>query len=168
MTATFNEQVVNFDDSKIQLTNATLSGFTQSGNAYTFNITPTAEGEVQILIPQLVTQDLAKNFNEEGKLIRYYDTTSPTVNVSSTMVGSIHLPGEEIPFTWSATDNNLAGDAQLSYSIDGGSTWIAIGTYPITPSEYVWIAPDVDSSNIYFKIVTADEAGNNASAQVGL
>jgi hypothetical protein len=167
VTATFNEQVVNFDDSKIQLTNATLSGFTQSGNAYTFNITPTAEGEVQILIPQLVTQDLAENFNEEGKLLRYYDTTSPTVNVSSTMVGSIHLPGEEIPFTWSATDNNLAGDVQLSYSIDGGSTWIAIGTYPITPSEYVWIAPDVDSSNIYFKIVTADEAGNNSSAQVG-
>lgn len=167
ITATFSEQVIDFDQSMIQLTNGVLSNFTQNANAYTFNVAPSAEGEVQIIIPQKVTHDGAGNSNEESKLTLHYDYTPPSIGISSTLVESIHLPGEEIPFFWSILDANRAESVQLSYSIDGGTTWIDLGILPATPSEYNWTAPNVDSDDIHFKIVGKDKAGNESSAQVG-
>ncbi len=167
VTATFNEEVIDFNSAKVQLTNGTLTNFTQSGNTYTFDVSPITEGEVQILVPPFVVQDLAGNLNLEGRLILQYDVTSPTVGISSPGVGRIYLPGEAISFNWSATDENLADNVELYYSLDGGVTWINLGTYPTTPAGYSWIAPNVDSSDIVFQIVTTDEAGNSSSAQVG-
>jgi hypothetical protein len=62
-TVTFSEAVTGFSVSSITATNGTISGFTSAGNAYSFSVTPTANGAVSVSVAANVAQDAAGNGN---------------------------------------------------------------------------------------------------------
>ncbi|MBV6624129.1 MAG: DUF4114 domain-containing protein, partial [Rivularia sp. (in: Bacteria)] len=80
VTATFTEAVNNFDSSDITLTNATVDNFVESGNNYSFDVTPSSSGKVTIDINSDVATDNAGNNNIAAtQLTREADLTLPTV-----------------------------------------------------------------------------------------
>ncbi len=81
VTATFSEAVSGFDESDIQVTNGTASNFLRTDytyTIYTFDITPTGQGEVDISIPQGGSVDAASNENEVSNTLSLtYDSVAP-------------------------------------------------------------------------------------------
>lgn len=79
VTATFSESVSGFALSDLLLTNGTASGLSGSGSAYTFTITPTAQGTLSVSVPADIASDAADNNNLASTgLSRIYDNTAPT------------------------------------------------------------------------------------------
>jgi hypothetical protein len=60
---TFSENVADFSSADVTLSNATLSNFSGSGAAYSFNVTPAAEGIVTIDTAAGAAYDAAGNPN---------------------------------------------------------------------------------------------------------
>ncbi|MBV6626409.1 MAG: hypothetical protein KI793_26320, partial [Rivularia sp. (in: Bacteria)] len=80
VTAEFSELVNDFDISDITLNNATVDNFVESGNNYSFDVTPSSSGKVTIDINSDVATDNAGNNNIAAtQLTREADLTSPTV-----------------------------------------------------------------------------------------
>ena len=65
MTVIFSEGVFNFTSSDVSVTNGTInmSSFSGSGTTYSFNVIPTANGQVTVNIAAGVAQDAAGNPN---------------------------------------------------------------------------------------------------------
>ncbi|NRB40126.1 MAG: hypothetical protein HRU20_16950 [Pseudomonadales bacterium] len=82
VTFTFSEVVNNFTVEDITLGNATASAFKQNGNSYTALITPTADGEVSIVVKANVLTDASGNGNVASGIEKsQYDATAPMVNI---------------------------------------------------------------------------------------
>ena len=80
-----NEPVSGFDTSDVVLQNATLSTITTTDSlTFTLQVTPNAEGEVRITIPQGAVSNPYGYTNDEVLTYRVvYDTVSPSVRISS-------------------------------------------------------------------------------------
>ena len=61
VTVQFSEVVGGFDASDVRVTNGTVSGFGGAGSTYTFTLTPTAAGSVQVVIGDGAAFDAAGN-----------------------------------------------------------------------------------------------------------
>ncbi|MFC2152743.1 beta strand repeat-containing protein, partial [Bacteroidota bacterium] len=85
VTITFNEQVQNFTAGDVSVTNGTPSNLSTGDNiTFTVDITPAGEGDVDVIVPAGVAQDLAGNSNEVSNQISLeYDITSPTVIITT-------------------------------------------------------------------------------------
>jgi len=85
VTATFTEVVTGLLDTEIVVANGTVSNFVDvSGDVYTFDVTPTADGAVTVDIPVDVAEDAATNLNTVSNQIgTTYDTTGPGVTLTS-------------------------------------------------------------------------------------
>jgi hypothetical protein len=84
MTAQFSEVVTGFVASDITVGNGTVGGFSGSGDTYTFDVTPTADGEVTVEIPADVVEDAAGNGNTAASQVSItYDATAPMAALSS-------------------------------------------------------------------------------------
>ncbi|MEG4634804.1 DUF4347 domain-containing protein, partial [Microcoleus sp. AR_TQ3_B6] len=82
VTATFSENVTGFSSSGINVTNGTVSGFTGSGTTYTFTVTPNADGNVTVNVPEATATDTASNNNTAAtQLIRTADVTAPAASL---------------------------------------------------------------------------------------
>ncbi|REE00464.1 Ig-like domain-containing protein [Marinoscillum furvescens] len=85
MTVTFSEDVTGFVLDDVTVTNGTKSNFAAvSGSEYTFDVVPSAEGDVTTAIAAAVARDLNGNANEaSNSLIINYDITAPTVAIEN-------------------------------------------------------------------------------------
>jgi hypothetical protein len=83
-TITFNSNVIGFTESDILVTNAVLSNFTaDSGAVYSVLVTPSADGEVTLNIPQGAATDLALNANTIAEPFSIvFDATGPTLTIN--------------------------------------------------------------------------------------
>ena len=63
MTATFNEPVAGFALADIEVANGVAGNFSGNGAAYTFDVTPTAAGEVTVDFAANVAEDAENNGN---------------------------------------------------------------------------------------------------------
>ncbi|WP_231505954.1 Ig-like domain-containing protein, partial [Planktothrix serta] len=83
VTATFSEDVTGFVDTDITVANATVGNFvTVDAKTYTFDVTPTADGNVTVDIPAAkATNTLGNNNAAATQLIRAADLTAPTVTL---------------------------------------------------------------------------------------
>ncbi len=82
VTATFSETVTGFTASDINVTNGTVSNFSGSDAIYTFDVTPTAAGTVNVNIPAGAAQDTAGNPNTPAvTLSRTYDAEAFTTGL---------------------------------------------------------------------------------------
>jgi ABC-type uncharacterized transport system permease subunit len=79
VTVTFSESVTGFTASDILAVNGTVSNFAGSGAAYTFDLTPSANGLVTANIAAGMASDAAGNGNRAAaQFSRTYDTTAIT------------------------------------------------------------------------------------------
>jgi hypothetical protein len=128
-TISFSESVTNFVISDLTVSNGTTSGFSGSGNTYTVNVIPSAQGAVTIDIAADVAQDAATNGNTAAiQLSRTYDTVSPSspslsinsgANYTSSTASTLTLSADGSPDQMYIT--NTAGCAS-------GGSWEAYAT----------------------------------------
>lgn len=74
-TLNFSENVTGFDVSDLTITNGVATNFTGSGKTYSFDVTPTAGGNVNV---KLLT-DVTVEGNEATEISVIYDNIAPTV-----------------------------------------------------------------------------------------
>jgi hypothetical protein len=122
---TFSEGVTGFETDDIAVTNGTVMGFSGSGTSYTFNVTPSANGPVQVNLAINIAQDAAGNGN----------IASPSFSISYlplTLTGFAALSSSVCtgsPLSFSATVSNA--DGPYSYTLTNGPnsvTGTATGT----------------------------------------
>jgi hypothetical protein len=80
-----SEVSTDFDASDVTPTNATVNGFTGSGDTYSFTLTPTGQGLFSAVVNATTCTDALGNANSASNtLSRTYDTVGPGVALSST------------------------------------------------------------------------------------
>ena len=73
VTATFSENVTGFDNTDITVTNATVGNFvTVDAKTYTFDVTPTADGNVTVDVLAAKATDTAGNNNTAATWVNSY------------------------------------------------------------------------------------------------
>lgn len=142
---TFDEAVTGFDAADITLTNGTVATFTAlDARAYTFTVTPTADGPVTATIPANVATDAVGNRNVASETVsRTFDATGPTVAVTALTTS------DTTPVV-----SGTVGEADASVSIVvngrtysaavGGTVWAASVTDPLADGTYVVTATATD------------------------
>jgi VCBS repeat-containing protein len=84
VTANFSESVSGFVAGDISVTNGAASGFSGSGSVYTFAVTPSAQGLVNVNVNAGVAQDAAGNGNSAAApLSRTFDSIAPDTVIDS-------------------------------------------------------------------------------------
>lgn len=69
VTVTFSESVRGFVESDVSVSGASISGFSGSGNSYTFTVTPDESEEISISVPAGVAYDVVNNINEASNVL---------------------------------------------------------------------------------------------------
>jgi hypothetical protein len=84
LTITFSEEVTGFNQSKLELTNATAMGTISTDNKVFFcTVHPIQEGSVTVKVPAGCCTDLAGNANSGSNTISFtYDISAPISNLS--------------------------------------------------------------------------------------
>jgi hypothetical protein len=113
VTATFSESVTGFVIEDITVTNGAASNFAGSGAVYTFDVTPSAQGNVVVSVAAANAVDAALNPNTaSNNLTVNYDTVAPTApTVSGTALVTTATP----TWTWTA---GTGGNGTFRYKID--------------------------------------------------
>ncbi|MEG4225837.1 DUF4347 domain-containing protein, partial [Microcoleus sp. N9_B2] len=157
VTATFSENVTGFSASDINVTNATVSGFTGSGTTYNFTVTPNADGNVTVDVPAATATDTASNNNTAAtQLVRTADVTAPTVALTSASPTTINAPFlvtatfSENVTGFSASDINVT-NATVSGFTGSGTTY----NFTVTPNADGNVTVDVPAAQ------ATDTATNN-------
>ena len=84
VTFTFSEAVVGFTKDDVTVTYGTKGAFSGSGKTYTLVVTPSANKTVSISVAAGTCTDQAGNANTASSTYtRTYDTTAPTVSITS-------------------------------------------------------------------------------------
>jgi mRNA-degrading endonuclease toxin of MazEF toxin-antitoxin module len=160
VTATFAEPVSGFSLADVLVGNGSTAGLSGSGSAYTFTVTPVADGTVTVDIPAGVAVDGAGNTNSAAaQLSRSYDATPPSVVLSSTAANPTNAA-----FTVTATFSEpvtgfsltavTVGNATKSSLSGSGSTY----TFTVTPAGDGTVTVDVPAGG------AADTTGNTNTA----
>ncbi|MEK0196375.1 Ig-like domain-containing protein, partial [Microcoleus anatoxicus] len=89
---TFNENVTGFDNTDITVANATVGNFvTVDAKTYTFDVTPTANGNVTVDVLAAKATDTAGNNNIAAtQLSRTADVTAPAVTLTSNSTPTVN------------------------------------------------------------------------------
>jgi len=110
-TLTFSENVTGLTLGEIIVTNGTPSNLQGSGTTYTFDVTPTADGDVTVSVAVGVAQDLAGNDNTAATPVTIVsDTTNPAVTIADSASGAI-----------TGTSSDTSGVTGVQISINNGS-----------------------------------------------
>lgn len=88
------------------------------------------------------------------------DDEDPVVTVTSPNGGETWQAGTKQTVLWTATDNVGVDGIWLSYSVDGGSSWIYLSPVEINDGSYTWTVPDNPTLNAKFRVYAFDAAGN--------
>jgi hypothetical protein len=161
-TASFSEDVTTFSIQDITVTNGTAGNFTQvSASNYTFEITPTADGVVEVSVAQGVAQDLAHNLNSASNVVTLtYDSVQPIVTLSSSASPSTNTSPIPVSIVFSEPVQNLSiEDISVVNGVAGnlsgsGATY----SVDITPASEGSVSISLPSG------AALDAAGNNSAA----
>lgn len=113
LNAHFNEEVIDFVQEDLTVIGAEIISFvTVDDMNYEFEIQPTSEGTVQVLIDENVVIDQANNGNNaSSNYALEYDITAPTVELSTSNI--IH---DEYPIAFTIQFNETINVSDLSIS----------------------------------------------------
>src|SRR4028118_440373 len=166
VTATFTENVTGFDNTDITVTNATVGNFVQlDAKTYTFDVTPTAEGNVTVDVLAATANDTAGNNNTAATgLTRTADITAPSVSLNSNSATTVNgLFSVTTTFSEEVTefDNN-----------DITVTNATVGNFvPVNAKTYTFDVTPTADGNVTVDVLAAtakDTAGNNNTAAAAL
>ncbi|MCH8800403.1 MAG: Ig-like domain-containing protein [Chloroflexi bacterium] len=159
VTATFDETVTGFDISDLNVGNGAAGSFVAvSGTVYTFDVTPTADGAVTVDIAAGVAQDPSGNNNTAAAQFSItFDTTAPTVTITSTAGSSTNTTPIPVKATFNETVTGFdAGDIVVGNGSAG--SFVAVSgteyTFDVTPTVDGEVTVDIASG------VATDAAGN--------
>ena len=88
-TIEFSDVVTGFELSDLVITNGTASNISGSDNQFSFDVTPSADGEVVVSLPENVVEAGASNGNEATDYQLEYDGTAPEVELTTEAAGTI-------------------------------------------------------------------------------
>ena len=161
ITFTFSESVTGFVIGDITVGNGTAGNFNGSGTTYTADITPSGDGSVTVDVAAIVAQDIAGNNNTAAtQLSRTYDTTAPTVTITSVAPINTNTAPISVTITFSESVTGFViGDITVVNGTAGnfsgsGTTY----TTDITPNAQGAVTVDVAAN------AAQDAAGNNNTA----
>ena len=159
----FSEKVANFQQRNLELTNCSIVSFTGSGtDTYTARLSATENANASVEIPStsIVTMNILTKSISDASYNWTYDTTKPTVTLSSNDQTSgaksnedyidIDIKSSEELLNFSVDQISLTGNATLS-NFDGSGTDYSVR---VTPSSTSDITVSVNANNI------SDLAGN--------
>jgi RNA 3'-terminal phosphate cyclase len=164
VTATFSENVSNFDVSDVVVSNGTASNFVGSGATYTFDVTPTNSGAIAVDIAAGAAQDIANNDNTAASsLSRVADLIAPTVALTSSSPANVNGVFSVTAEFSEAVNNFVAGDiivvnGTVSNLVASGSNY----TFDVTPISNGTVTIDIAAG------VAQDDANNNNTAATSL
>jgi large repetitive protein len=166
VTATFNEDVIGFDNTDLTVANAAVSNFVKVDvKTYTFDVTPTADGNVTVDIPAAKATDTAGNNNTAAtQLTRIADITAPNVTLTSssppTVTGlfSVTATFNEDVIGFDNTDLTVANATVGNFVKVDAKTY----TFDVTPAADGNVTVDVPAAK------ATDTAGNNNIAATQL
>ncbi|NJK70575.1 MAG: hypothetical protein HC941_32420, partial [Microcoleus sp. SU_5_3] len=172
VTATFNEDVVGFDNTDLTAANATVSNFVKvDAKTYTFDVTPTASGNVTVDIPAAKATDAAGNNNtaatqltRTANITPIDDITPPNVVLTSTspttVTGLFNVTAtfNEDVTGFDNTDPTVANATVSNFvKVDA-----KIYTFDVTPTADGNVTVDIPAAK------ATDTAGNNNTAATQL
>ncbi|OLF71036.1 hypothetical protein AWH62_13300 [Maricaulis sp. W15] len=118
VSVAFDEVVTGLELSEFVVTNGVASNLTGSGDSYTVLITPSADGDVVVELPQGAASDAAGNGNDAATPFTIgADFTAPTVTLAS------------------ATGDTVAGPFGLVVSFSEPVTGLALGDFMVVNGE---------------------------------
>ena len=88
-TIDFSDFVTGFDLTDFVITNGVASNLGGSGSSYTFDVTPSADGEVIVSLPSNVVEAGTANGNDSTGYELVYDGTAPGVALNTDATGTI-------------------------------------------------------------------------------
>jgi len=135
LTFTTSESTVNFVSSDVSVSGGIISNFSGSGTSYSATFTPSGQGATSIDVNAGVFTDEAGNNNTAATQFNWlYDTTPPSVTISSSTVSSGSTTTDtsiNLTFTLSETSTNFGledltiAHAQVSDFSGSGSSYTA-------------------------------------------
>jgi len=169
MTVTFSESVSGFEESDIAATNATVSSFSGSGSAYTFDVIPASDGTVTLDIATNIAQDEANNSNLAAAQFNItYDATGPTTTISSTAGTATNTSPIPIEVSFSETVTGFdSSDVTVGNGIITAGSFSGSGLsylFMITPSIDTTVTVDITSG----RVQDASGNGNITATQLSI
>ena len=165
VTATFSENVTGFDNTDITVANATIGNFVKvDAKTYTFDVTPSADGNVTVNVLADKAKDSAGNNNTAATgLTRTADFTAPNVALTSASPTITNTPFSVTATFSESVTGFIASDVNLTNSNISGFTGSGT-TYNFT------VTPNTDGPiTVNVPVATAtDIAGNNNTAATQL
>src|SRR6476661_6261343 len=166
VTATFNEDVIGFDNTDITVANATVGNFVKvDAKTYTFEVTPTADGNVTVDVLAAKATDTAGNNNTAATgLTRSADFTAPTVILTSAPATRVNAPfSVTATFSEDVTGFDNTDITVANATVDNFVTLDAkTYSFDVTPTADGNVTVDVLAAQ------ATDTAGNNNTAATGL
>jgi hypothetical protein len=146
---TFSESVATFKESSLELTNCVVKSFTGSAtDSYTVTITATENSTASIEIPSatIVTMNAISKTIADASYNWTYDTTNPTVTLSSNDQASgttsnkeyvdIDIKSSEDLLDFTENDISVTGNASLS-NFDGSGSEYSVRVTPTSTSDII-------------------------------
>ncbi|WP_340598786.1 RCC1 domain-containing protein [Bdellovibrio sp. GT3] len=157
----FSAPVTGFDASDLTLTNATVTGFTGSGDTYSFTLTATTPGDFSARVNNNAAVDASSNQSSTSNLLTvHYDATAPTVTLSKTESSPTTVAGITITVTAS---ENVTGLALADFT----TTNLTLSSLTGSGSSYTLTATANAEGSVSLQLpagVVADAASNNNTA----
>ncbi len=164
VSATFSEDVTDFDSSDVEVANGSVGNFQGSGQNYSFDVTPISNGEVTVDVGAGVAQDVAGNGNAAATpLSLTADLDGPTLGLSTT--ASNPVAGE---FTVTATFSESVTGFELNDIVVGNGT---ADNFQGTGSDYSFDVTPASDGDVTVDVaagVAFDSAGNGNAAAAQL
>ena len=115
-TVTFNKDVTGFTAGDVSVTNGTLTGFTTvNARTYTFNVAPTADGDVVLNIAAGAAVDSGGRPSTATSFTIRSDRTAPSVNLTTSASSPTNLSAISFTATFSeAVTGFTAGDITVT------------------------------------------------------
>jgi len=135
VSVSISEPVTTFDASDLTLVNATVNSFNGSGDSYSFNLAPTAQGVFSVIVNADAFTDGATNTNTASNSISLtFDGVGPVILSRSPSQGATigSLPSVQVTFNESVTgvtadDLTVGGSAATSVSGSGSGPYVFSG-----------------------------------------
>jgi Domain of unknown function (DUF4347)/Bacterial Ig-like domain/FG-GAP-like repeat/RTX calcium-binding nonapeptide repeat (4 copies) len=171
VTATFSENVTGFDNTDLNVANATVSNFvTVDARTYTFDVIPSATGNVTVDVLAAKATDNAGNNNTAAtQLIRTANIVAPDVTPPNVTLTSSSTPTVTGLFNVTATFNeDVTGFDNTDITVTNAivSNFIKVDaktyTFNVTPAANGNVTVDVPAAK------ATDTAGNNNTAATQL
>jgi hypothetical protein len=162
----FSSDVTGFDLSDVTVSNGTADVFTGSGKEYSFEVTPTDEGQVLITVGDGVAQDADGIGNVGGQFTMIYDITNP---LAGSVIDGIKedLDWSSAPdgltSTWMNFSDSLSGIGDYEYSIGRSVGSTNVLDWASSASDTTVTATGLsltDGTTYYISVHAVDRAGN--------